>query len=947
MAIVIPDQIILPNIPTADGGYIELRLNLNGSDVYDFEDPLRDPDLVGPLRITWPVIILDSTEIKLEQSLSDTEGLIQAEEIETDLYSPNIFKGRLYNTATDDFDAEIEYDLQPDLSNFVDAYLVNEERPLLILPSALIPIWATKYKADNTSEIFFAGHINRRTGITKTYTHIHNEQTDTEEWLGTAKIRARGLLERLKERTFGGMKQLFDSSDAVTTDPKPFFNGFVEQPDNDVLEEYLSHSALATRFKISDILDNASDWDNFFEVAFYGHFDSPNVYGSPEDYSAFPNGTWGIKLTRILARLAEICGFDFDESADMESAFEWLRMKYNSTTNKFFGVITDPKDFAICYQYFFGQSPYDLSAIDTPIRFADEANLSSLLQAFAYFLGCHVWPEIDQATGKARVRLLSRRKEGIELPSNWILLDDNKEDSIELSKDAIEMKVKASTGMIVCPNNGGTDRLSIESPFRIKAPGYLDSTPSFDFPFMVFDTKKPYKEQYKAFKRSNDGEEDKLEKDGWVLGAYLYYYDSNTASEYYPDNVTPDPLTTWEGYYPITHCTEKTGVYDKRDNMLYGPAQFYARELLGDRRVISRDYFGTADDTGSIRNVGPNMFVNDWLIGGKVRDFRAKKITRLMRRNTSSVKFVEKPDYDTLEDLSAKFVDGTNATSGGGGTATGGGVSNSYNTIVVGGPGFRIPYKASVTNAQILFWLVQLGATLGTARFEIDNATSGANALQVKTNGTGAAIQAEASDTAGLALRVLGSSGSAAGIEIITQDGLGLSVSPGNGRGFYVNRDSGSATESLTKIFGGTSEIQPALEVLQGSTTAPGILLDGSLREGTIVVPSATLPGTAYSMTIRDKYVLVDVPAGFGLPINITLPNAVDCIGATYYVWDFLGAVILAVGAVINVLKQPADAFHLAGAKTITVPGAGLACTAGYHAPTTTAIWIVQALVGV
>lgn len=664
-------QYILPLIPVS-GGFVEIRINTNGKERYNILGTNRDGTVEsstpGTRRFTFDArqFIKDETEIEFSEALSDEAGITLSDSIEFEILDP------LLITGVDDTDAPVSINYAAVKSTFANHIFSDRSKKY--------PCFVTFINYAGDKEPFFGGNIDPN-NLTFSPFHTRNPGTANEIHLQSVKIRVHSWTEKLDAK-ITDLRARIDESKMTAGSGKPFYGGFVR-------EGHFGNSNYDAEFKTpltaAEITTGVLSalWDERNDVAFYGAF--TDLYSGAQlvnewDFATgLPRGMWGIKLATLVKEVCELADCDFDPDADFESAFEFTVGQWNAAVNQYEDVVIDAKDLEIVYNYAFGFSPIDGSAFDSPITYPSDTTVRGFLQGIAYLLGAHVWPELEQddtspSYGYTRLRLLSRRRSGGTLPTSWQLLE-SKEDASTQSKDCVEVSNHAHTTVVRIPSVESTDSIKIEIPFRTRAFG-RNAAPAFDIPKFVVNNKRPYHEQWVHWKvNAQDGG---VNPDGWVAGAYLYYYDPSSSNKYYPLNISTyyTDIVGWSGYYMVRCCAEKAGEYGYRDNTLYGPAQFYAREMLGTRRQTMRRYKGILGNDGKLRSVRVNV-ESTFAIAGVTETRRAISIRRFLRSGETEITFQSKPDYSTLPDLSAKWLDGENSTGGSAsnGSNTGGGAN--------------------------------------------------------------------------------------------------------------------------------------------------------------------------------------------------------------------------------------------------------------------------------
>lgn len=689
-------QYISPPIPVKPhvGKSVEFRINPTGDDRYNVRGLNRTglhPTNGTSLLITSHQFIGSESSLIAEDELSDTDGVQLASEMAITFLDQIAITGTLTDgagatsTITQTFSTS-----GITLSDFLFSHTDS---------AAFIPCWITLHKNDGTKEIIFSGDISTgKNGAQSTISYrdlpIFAEHSSTEykRRICTAKIQSWAL--RAKNTTMALVRDaiLFSAGVADMTAQAPFFGGLIAQPANiqTVLNTFATPAVgVNTRDWIASLI-NGPTWDDLFDVAAYGHYGQPtNQFGSPDidDTSGttytFSDSTWGMKLVRVIKRICDALNYDHTEATDVMPTFEFTRGPYNNSgTVAYEDVIVPIENIEICYNYLFGINPRPGGSpvdFESPITWTAETTISTVLSSLCWQLGCYVKLTIDQTTGYSHLYFVPRNALTVALPSSWILQTDSKEDVQAISKRAVEVTNKADGTTLRVPRVETEYAVKIEVPFRVRGWGDGNTTGPWALNHFVYDYKKKFEEQWVFFDRSDPTQENGLSQDGWVPASHFFYYDSDTSNNYYPSNVGPEPIDDWHGFYMIRSCTEKPGDYSNRQNTLYGPAQFYAKALIGNRKIITRNYIGICDDSGSFADVVLNM-TSSWFHAAQVRDFATIKQTRNVITGITSLTWKEQVDFGS-DDLTFKYVDDNAKTSSGGGQATTGG-NNDYNLTI-------------------------------------------------------------------------------------------------------------------------------------------------------------------------------------------------------------------------------------------------------------------------
>jgi hypothetical protein len=656
-------QWIFSGIP-CPGGTLAATINRNNT-FYNLAD---GPAHNGSITLAQETSIRALTLVgKVRQSLSDEDGAIAGDEVEL------AFSDVWRYTGVDDLAAPIDEDLEPENSSLL-TFLFGDE-------GATYTLWlAFTDAATDATEIYFSGDIDPAQ-IPYDHTLVHRAHTADEQQRQRITVKARSVTDRLKLYTVATMLPSFQQSDMVAHNVN-FYGGFTPA------DEYNNSGTVKY---------TGPDWDSKI-MAFPGYLSYVDVagYGKWETHTGtFPAGTSGVRLTKIIETLAETAGFDFTPATDYEAAFEGGRPTFNNTTNAYNApTAVDDGDVCVCYQTAFGLSHNDGGTFENPVAWTATTTLAEVLRAICYLTGTYVSTTIDQTSGRQRLKLKPRRADMGDFPES-LTLQTSKEAPRRMGKTRVEIKTRAADGAITVPAYKTGDAIGIEMPFRVRQWGN-EATPTWNNSHMLYNTKWEFHNQDQAFRRFHGGEPAPGDHpEGWVAGAYLYYYHSTNTNVAYPDHVGT-LQGTYAGFHMLQSWTEKPGTTTNRYNTLYGPAQYYAREMLGVRKLVERTYIGFRDDSGSIAGLRPGLECSFWLRGA-VRTFRAYEVEIDPMQNTTSVKWMEKPaDYAALADYPARYTGEGAQTSGASGASnTSGGVIGSG-----GGSGTTTSITA-VTNCRV------------------------------------------------------------------------------------------------------------------------------------------------------------------------------------------------------------------------------------------------------
>jgi hypothetical protein len=590
----------------------------------------------------------------LKKARANDEGAIKTDEVEIGLRDIITYAGIASGSGAESFDFSAD-------KTSLAAHIFS-------VPDVRYTVWLIRHDAaTSTSEIYFSGDVNPLE-VTYDHTFIHAAQTSDETVRQTVRFKARSATERLKSLTVADLLGNFVSGD-MTAHNVNFYGGFT-------IADSLNNNQ--TLYKPDE-----ATWDSVIISAAWYRYVDVTGYGKWEAHTGtWPAGTSGVTLSRIVKRIADTCTFAFTEATDYRSTFEGARPVFDTATDLYDPpVVVDADEVCVCYQTAFCLSHNDGNRFDTPAGWTWETTLADVMRGICFLTGTYLTTTLDQTTGRQRLTMMPLREDRGDFPGSLVLMPGSKEAARRIGKKRVEVKTKATDGAISVPDVEG-DAITIEIPFRARAWGN-QAAPAWENRHVIYNTKWDRGDDDRGFRRYHGGEPaPNNHPDGWLCGAHLFWYHSTDTNIAYPDLADPPGLTadltgTWAGFYMLQSWSEKAGVTTNRYNTLYGPAQLYARENLGNRVLIEREYRGFLADDGTIAGLTPGMEAT-WWVRGENRTFRVETLEQDPIKNTTRVGWEEKPaDYDALDDLSHRYIGEGESTSGSSGStsATGGGSS--------------------------------------------------------------------------------------------------------------------------------------------------------------------------------------------------------------------------------------------------------------------------------
>ena len=520
------------------------------------------------------------------------------------------------------------------------------------------------------TEIFFSGNIDP-TSIPKEWSQIRVPSSSDEQQLGryTLKINPAQALREKTVQDFIGSNL---NADGETAEANRYYNGLVVNPVG---------LSLAPDLK----KDSAAIKKNLVEIGQYTYLAGTGIYESVPytiDGSGNHYGLQRITLANVCKRVAAVCDMQWSAS-DFVPAFDFTEQLYNDVDDAYGESVLTDTDITINYNIAFGVTPLDgrdSDEWDNPIRWQRDAGLGEVLRDIAWQIGAYVQFDYHQTTGRMILKMRNRRESPGTFPAWPVVGGSSHEVAKRISKQYVEVSNRALKGSVRCPGFRKGDGISIELPFRTRPHGPRAGNPWF-VNFFVVNGEWGDTNVVNQKNLEDGGADNGLNPDAWVYGAYLYRYRSGTTNLGYADdwNARLPGGASWTGCYALRSCRDggASSTSITRENTLVGPAEFYARELLGDRTMFEREFkINLASGITALRDLRPNLEYTTSLNGSTVT-FRAEELVINFERGVVKATFVEKPDYSSLQDLPIE-VTGVEESSGGTGSTSASGSGGSY-----------------------------------------------------------------------------------------------------------------------------------------------------------------------------------------------------------------------------------------------------------------------------
>jgi len=613
-------QIIFPRLK-GKGCYVEARLNrvVDESTDYEFDMPAAETATLD--RATR--CLLDVGGVEMEYS--DSEGIMTANAVQIALADR-----KKYGYTSDGVHTDVVCPAGESLLQqaFKDTITAGDVKSFVL--------WLSIIKPDGSVETYFTGDAVGET-VNFLQTMVHMPHTADEDQLHDLKLSFTAGSERLKKKLIKDIP--WDSSD-FTGAAKAWFIGLQNL----------------------NIDGNAANLDTVYNLLTDHHDNIKSLNYNYDLGSYYLGGTAffkAVKLSRIVVRMAQAAGLQCDEATVIESALTFYITKFSTSTGWTPEVVADPGDIMINWNIIFGKHPKDESTISTPATWKPDMTLSNALKLLCNFLGAHAQVTVDQTTKQMALTLKSRRASGVAMPTNWRLKRGSKQEPTKISKNLVEGTNLGFSTKLCVPSDQG-DGVKLEIPFSAKQFGGSFGATSITSADMIWQRGKGPLGQPDVIDFS-DYRTGALTQDGWIAGALAFVLDSDL--DHYPSWTESDNLAIddFNGFYALSYCDTGElaagGIADpNRANTLFAQTQLAAQETLGKRLVVSREYHGCLDDTGSLVGVQLGL-ESTFRYRGVVRDWRATYLNLDPLRNGVKARWEEIP-ATVYTDLPHKFVDG-------------------------------------------------------------------------------------------------------------------------------------------------------------------------------------------------------------------------------------------------------------------------------------------------
>lgn len=530
-----------------------------------------------------------------------------------------------------------------------------------------------------TTEIFFSGNIDPLSIPKKPY-QIRLPSGSNEQQLKhyTFKINP---AQALKEKTVADFIGTNLNAGGRTDQAARFFNGLARVATS-------SLSRLQGKVTFDQIVAGGTDdiYDRALKEGlgcnFAGHAIDETV-----SYSVVSSKHYGLQritLANICRRVAELCDMTWS-SSDFVPAFDYTQQLYDDPDQGFEELTLADTDIAVHYNVAFGVSPFegvDNDEWDNPIRWQRDTSVSEVLRDVAWQIGSYVYFDHHQTTGQMTLKMRSRRESPGSFPAWKVIADSTNELPRRIGKQFVEIRNRAAKESVTCPGGRKGDGVTIELPFRTRPHAQRES--GICHANFFYLNGEWGKEQDRGNAIASTTSDTGISPDAWIHGAYLYTYrDAALGNLGYNDEWDSrlPGSASWAGCYGLRSCRDggASSTNITRENTLVGPAQFYARELLGDRAMFEREFkIDLSTGITSLRDLRPNLEYTTTL-NGVSTTFRAEELIINFYNGKVKATFSEKPDYASLQDLPINVL-GVDETTGGAGST--GSVSNNGSSPV-------------------------------------------------------------------------------------------------------------------------------------------------------------------------------------------------------------------------------------------------------------------------
>lgn len=686
-------QIIFPLLPTA-GGWIEVRINKNAT---AYTQPDADTLILGSI-MSRTLISVGS----FKSGYSDSDGRILFDQMEIVFRDAGSYSGTVNGSP-------VSVDLLSSQSSFLDWLFDDDDAVYTVFFSLRRP---TDLAGDPTTwDCFFIGGIDPLM-VTRVHNNVSSPLTASEE-ITQQEVRAPvfAAIDALKGKTVGDLVDMIeaDRSHYVNMDTSdPWFGGIVA-----------TRLSLASKAaKDPTRTRNRNDCFGFASRHVFG--DTTYDTGSS---SPLKNGPFAISVHSIIKAVADLCGFNYDDSQALTIAPALLMFEWQGGAGPEYNPVpwamsyTDP--IFLSYHHMFGFSPYDGAEYDWPCSWKRDQPVTDILRDLARQFGCHIYTHVSNSTKKIELRLRSRREEFGTIPADWTLLSGaSKEEPRRINKQHIKIKYKADSEEILIPASAPGEGIEVELPLRTREYGWANAVGLFWQEYQLignrsFGDEKP--QNAACVRGVYDSEQKKTvtNPDGWVLGACMFRHDTpNLVNRYYPNTSEWGlskwtSVSVWDGYYAVSAYRLRSAL-----NSGYGDARceigtMMYQEMLRRSIILTRKFSGILGTDGRVETVKPGT-TTTFRYRGALRKFKVESLERNFMDWTTEVQLVEVPTSYTdlpfpsvgLRNTEGSETGGTGSTGGTtSGTGTNAGTVSTTTTLI--SPGYVVVRCATTANVTL------------------------------------------------------------------------------------------------------------------------------------------------------------------------------------------------------------------------------------------------------
>lgn len=716
------DLYILPRV-RVPSGWLEVRITrgtgTNGSfamtdEAGGFTAPYDEKTV---FQVTAPTgMILEGGIGEFVQRMNNEDGRIELDTMEFSFYDALEVTGEVFTGGVSD--GVVVLDFAADGTTFFDGIFSDD--------ALTYHVFVAFYNGDGDRDIFFNGTVDAKE-VERDHDHPHKPGTASEQQLAQhVKLTAYPVAGRLKSLTAYDVFTVLYNTFLGVGNPMPDTAPGDICPTDYAPPWYAGATAIdlvwvGNEDETEGVYTTPADWLaalNKLITANYGLYEQGSLdtheFGYSTALADFPMSTWPVKVKAIIRAIQYLLYGDGSVMPTYTEPTPWFSYKRNRWNGDDDVYVDDVNvigedvtygwdDLCISLNHWFGVHGVDesgdvgFSFHEYPVTWKRDAPASDILRDLCWQFGWFVSWKVSQATGRITLDLRPRRFPAVTLPTAFKLLAGSSHESArQIGKTCVLVKNKGDDTIFKCPSNGDSENgVEIEIPFRTRAFGNLEA-PVMPSDRLIYDQNKDVLGQQMFSQRANTDESDLINADSWVYAAHLFIYNNDPDIDSLPVIFGKGIVGIGDhrGMYALRACTEKpptsegNGVWTNRDNTLYAAAQYYAREMIGDRTVIDRTYIGITADDGTISSLIPGV-ESEWRYRDVLRSFKGVELRRNFFSDQTTITHVERPaDYAALEDLPVSVTTGGSGggTSGGSGGSGGGtsGVSNIANVTVQG-----------------------------------------------------------------------------------------------------------------------------------------------------------------------------------------------------------------------------------------------------------------------